>query len=151
MGESVRPFTTLFAFSYWIAFLDPICAEIVWDVEGFCVGETHGVEEVVGGFHVGAVGPGTASAVEHDEFVAREGVDAGAEALESRRIGGGSDVFGVGDVGLGVEDVRSNVDEEGLVGFWGLQNFDKVVGGDCVGGSDLAGLEGESGDGEGYE
>jgi len=86
-------------------------------MQGFYLGETHGVEEVVGGFHVGAVGPRAAAAVENDGLVAREGFDAGAETLQGRGIGGRTDVFGVRDVGLGVEDVRSDVDEEGLFGI----------------------------------
>ena len=97
--------------------MDPVGTEIVWDVEGFYVGEAHGVEEVVGWLHVGAVGRGAASAVEDDELAAWEGFDAGAETLKGRGIGGWADEFGVGDVGLGVEDVRSDVDEEGPVSF----------------------------------
>lgn len=113
-----RPFLTiLFAFGYRVAFLDPVCAEIVRDIKGFHVGEAHGVERVVGGFHVGAVGPGAAATVEDDEFVAWEGFDSRSEALQGRGIGGGADVFGVGDVSLRVEYVRSDVDQEGLVGF----------------------------------
>ncbi len=97
--------------------MDPVCAEIVWDVEGLCVGEAHGAEEIVGGLHIGAVRPGTASAIEDDGLVARQWVDASAEALKGGRVGGGADVFGVGNVGLRVEDVGSDVDEERLLPF----------------------------------
>ncbi len=99
------------------------------------------MECVVGGFHVGAVGPGTASAIEDDGLVAREGLDAGAQALQRRWIGGGPDIFRAGDVGLRIEHVRSDMNEKWLAAFWRLQNLDQFVDGDRVGHRDLAGLE----------
>src|SRR5579871_486895 len=82
------PHLHLFSFGYRVAFVDPIGAEVVVDVEGLHVGEAHGVEGVVGRLHVGAVGPGAASAVDDDEFVARQGFEAGAETLKRGCIRG---------------------------------------------------------------
>lgn len=103
------------------------------------------MEEIVGGLHVGAVRPGAASAVEDDGFVARQLVDASAEALKGGGIGRRADVFGVGDVSLCVEDVGSDVDEERLFPFRRVQDFHEVVDHHRMRGSDLAGLEGEGG------
>src|SRR5690348_1145991 len=77
----------LFAFGYGVAFVDPVSAEIVRDLQGLYLCETHGVEQVVGGLHVGAVGPGAAAAVEDYELVTRERLDASAEPLQGRGIG----------------------------------------------------------------
>ena len=132
----------LFSFGDRVAFVGPVGTEVVGDVERLDVGEAHGVEGVIGRLHVGAVSPGAASAIDDDEFVARQRLDAGAETLERIRVGSRADVFGTGDMGLGVQDVRSDLDEERLVSFGRLKDFDQVVGIDEVRGCDLAGLEG---------
>ena len=123
---------SLFSFGDGVAFVDPIGAEVVGDVEGLHVGEAHGTKGVVSGLHVGTVSPGTASAVDHDELVAREGLDAGAETLKRGRVGSRADVIGAGNVGLGKENVRSDVDEERLVCLGRLKDFDQIVGIDEV-------------------
>src|SRR5579872_5703490 len=139
------PTKSLVAFRDGITFVDPVRAEIIGDIEGFHVGESHGLQGVVGGLHVGAVGPGAASAIEDDESLSRQGLDVGAEALQAGRIRCGSNVFGAGDVRLRVEDVRSDMNENRLLAFGGLKDLDQVIDGDEVRAGNLAGLKGKSG------
>jgi len=129
---------------------DPVGAEVVGNVEHASLGESEAVEEGPRGGDIWAVGPGAASAVEEDGLGAGQPLDAGAEGIEAGGAGGGSGVFGAGNVGLVEEhtgadledEVRARVDLEFLVqGF----RLDERSGGD---GGGRLGMDSASGEGQ---
>jgi hypothetical protein len=111
----------LAAFGCGVAFVNPVGAEVVGQVEDFEVGETEGVELVIGGGDIGAAAPGAAAAVEDDGSVFGELRYAVAQGLEAGVLAGGAGVFGVGDVGFGEEDVGAYLQNEGFRCGCGMQ------------------------------
>src|SRR5450631_3847918 len=75
-----------------VALVHPTRAEIVGDVEHLHVGESHGVQSIVGGFHIRTMAPGAAAAIQNDELGSRQRFHALAELLQSGLTRGGTDI-----------------------------------------------------------
>src|ERR1035438_3635717 len=103
----------------------PVRAEIVGDVEHLHVGESHGVQSVVGGFHVGTMAPGAAAAIQNDELGSRQRFHALAELLQSGLTPCGTDIFRSRDVRLREQDVGSDLDHEWLFFVRSLNQLDR--------------------------
>lgn len=95
----------LIAVCNWIAFTDPIGAEVVWEVEHLHFGKAHLAQFCECGSEVWAAIQGAATAIEHNELLARERIYAILELLDAGRLRGWSYVFRTGDVRLIEEHV----------------------------------------------
>ena len=62
----------------------PIGAEIIGQIENLHAGESHIGERLVRGSHVRAAIPRAAATIDHDEGLARQGPDTGAQLLQAR-------------------------------------------------------------------
>ena len=86
-----------------IALVHPVCAEIVSDVEHLDVRESHRAQRVVGRLDVGAMAPRATAAINNDELVPGQRLDALAQRLQAAFAGGRPDVFGTGNMRLRVK------------------------------------------------
>src|SRR5450755_355073 len=144
---------TLFSLRDGIAFVDPVCAEIVGNVEHLHVGEAHGLQCIVGGLHVGTMAPGAAAAIQNDKLSARQGLYALAELLYAALGRRWANVFRPRDVRLGEQNVGAHLDHEWLIFPWALGELYQIFGVDQTGGGNgrcLSGCvsQGEERDGQ---
>src|SRR5450631_1189117 len=126
----------LFSLRDGIAFVDPVCAEIVGNVEHLHVGEAHGLQGVICGLHVGAMAPGAAPAIQNDELSARQGLYALAELMYAALGRRGANVFRPWDVRLREQNVRTHLDHERFIFPGVLDEFYETFGVDQAGGGD---------------
>ena len=92
----------------------PVGAEIVRDVEHLYVRITEFEEFLAGGVNVGAVAPGTASAVQDDGLLLRQRFNASTESFPSLGLRAGADVLGTWNVRLRVKHSWPDVKNERL-------------------------------------
>lgn len=118
------------SFFYRVAFVDPIGAEVLGEVNDLHVLESERSEFIEGWGDVGAAIPGAASAVEDDLPGLRDFLDVIAKGSDSGRFVGHSDVFGPGDVGLSVKDAWAHVEDQRFLRkeLNGVDWFDSVTG-----------------------
>ena len=106
---------TLFSPCYGVAFVNPILTKIVRNVENPHVRETLVAEFLVRGIDVWTLAPGTTTAVKHDGLGVRQSSNPLATLLKPLRSRSRADVFGMRDVRLQIENMKPNLQNEGLV------------------------------------
>lgn len=111
-----------------IALVHPVRAEVVGDVEHLDVGETHRAQGIVGRLDVRAMTPRATAAINNDELVSRQRLGTLAQRLQAAFAGGRPDVFSSRNMRLGVQHVRSHLDNKRLFPRGRLEDFDQFVG-----------------------
>src|SRR5215472_11131169 len=93
----------LIALRHRVAFIHPVSAEVVSDIQDLHVGKTHGCEDVIRWFDVGTMAPGATPAIDDDELFARQGLYSLAQLLLTGCTGSGADVLRTRNMRLGIE------------------------------------------------
>ena len=96
-------------------------------MKDFHIRESHRDKRIVGGLDVGAVVPGTAAAVNHDELISGQRFEARPQLRKRGGIASRADVLRIGDVRLQIEHVKTDVNQQRLLSL-GIQNRDQFVG-----------------------
>src|ERR1035438_2574989 len=106
-----------------IALGDPICAQIVSEIQSFHIGETQVVQLLESWSQVGTTLPRTAAAVENDSLFLGERSDGGLQLLQTSGLRTCPGIHGTGDMGLIEEKVRTDLEHKRLVGSLGLKHM----------------------------
>lgn len=104
-----------------VSLVHPVRTEVIGNVKGLDMGETHRDQLPVCRPDIGALVPGAASAVDDDGLIPVEPLNAISKFLEARSLSSGAGILRSADVRFGVEDVGAYLQNQRLLATRGFQ------------------------------
>ena len=111
-----------------IALRDPICAQIISEIQNIHVSEAHVVQLLESWSQVGTTVPRTAAAVQDDSLLLRKRGDRALQLLQTSGLGTCTGIHGAGNMGLIEEKVRTDLEQQWLICSLGLKQMIQHVG-----------------------
>jgi hypothetical protein len=111
----------------WVSFIDPIGAEVIGNIENFHVGEAESMQLPIRGPDIRTLIPRAAPTVDDEEPTPLESLHAIPECLESRILAASTNILRSGDMCLGVEDMRTNLQHQGFLADGRAQHLNEFL------------------------